>query len=68
LDLIKEKDLSDVYLVGEIFTRINANYQFQSFAKTDDLLERLNKEQLKNFYILIKGSRGIQLERVIEKL
>lgn len=68
LDLIKEKELSDVYLVGEIFTRINANYQFQSFAKTDDLLERLNEEQLKNFYILIKGSRGIQLERVIEKL
>ena len=68
LELIQEKQLQDVYLVGDLFCKVNVNDQFQTFAKTTDLIEVLEKANLQNQYILIKGSRGIRLEQVIEKL
>lgn len=66
LDLLEEKELKAVYLVGDIFTSINRNYK--AFKTTDQLLKELKENEIKNHYILIKGSRGIKLERVIEKL
>ena len=68
LELIKENQLLDVYLVGDIFCKVNTNDQFKTFAKTADLIDVLEKANLQNQYILIKGSRGICLEQVIEKL
>jgi len=66
LDLLEEKELKAVYLVGDIFTSINRNYK--AFKTTDQLLKELKENEIKNHYILIKGSRGIKLEKVIEKL
>lgn len=68
LDLIEEKKLQEVYLVGAIFCKVNANKQFKAFPKIADLFDVLEKADLHNQYILIKGSRGIRLEQVIEKL
>lgn len=66
LDLLEEKELKAIYLVGDIFTSINRNYK--AFKTTDQLLKELKENEIKNHYILIKGSRGIKLEKVIEKL
>lgn len=68
LEFIKENQLKEVYLVGDIFCKVNDNNQFKTFAKTVDLIDVLEKTELQNQYILIKGSRGIRLEQVIEKL
>ena len=68
LELIQEHQLKDVYLVGDIFRKVNRNDQFHTFTKTTELIEELDQVKLQNQYILIKGSRGIRLEQVIEKL
>ncbi len=61
-----------IYLVGEIFDRVAEGYpadKILSFTDCTELIEHLVREQpITNSTILIKGSRGIALERVIEKL
>jgi UDP-N-acetylmuramoyl-tripeptide--D-alanyl-D-alanine ligase len=68
LNLLDEKDLSDTLLVGSIFSNLISTYKFKTFATVDDLIVYLEKLDLKDKYILIKGSRGIKLEKAIEKL
>lgn len=68
LSLLNKKELSDTLLVGSIFSNLTSIYKFKSFENVDDLLEYLEKLDLRDKYILIKGSRGIKLEKVIEKL
>ena len=68
LDLLKEKELSDTILVGNIFSSLASDYKYDAFKSVEDLLVYLETSVLKNKYILIKGSRGIKLEKTIEKL
>jgi len=68
LMLIQAKQLQNVFLVGDIFCEVNSNNQFKTFRNASDLLVELENNELVNHYILIKGSRGIRLEQVIEKL
>ena len=68
LDLLKEKELSNTILVGNIFSSLASDYKYDAFKSVEDLLVYLEKSVLKNKYILIKGSRGIKLEKTIEKL
>ncbi len=65
-DVAKELGFDDAYLVGENFygsdTRLN---KFKSF---DDLKQHLSKNPLEKGALLIKGSRGMALERVLDLL
>lgn len=51
-----------VYLVGKEFQSITD----QSFNNTDHLKEHLKSNPITNSYILIKGSRGIALENLLD--
>jgi UDP-N-acetylmuramoyl-tripeptide--D-alanyl-D-alanine ligase len=68
LQLIQDRNLQNVFLVGDIFTEVNSYKQFKTFKSTAELIAELEKIELLDQYILIKGSRGIRLEQVIEKL
>lgn len=68
IDLLDEKGLKKVYLVGNIFSKVNTRSNCKTFKLVDELGTELKQEKVKNYYILIKGSRGIQLEKVIEGL
>jgi UDP-N-acetylmuramoyl-tripeptide--D-alanyl-D-alanine ligase len=57
-----------VYLVGPVFSKISDEYGYKSFADTGKLRDHLKKKSLKGFTILIKGSRGIGLEKVYDLL
>ncbi len=60
-------NFNQVYLVGENFA--NTNTSLNTFKTYDDLLESLRKKPLKNQdKILIKGSRGMALERLLDIL
>ena len=63
VDLIKEMKFESVYLVGKEFKQTENN--FKSFEALTEAINFLNLHPIKNNYILIKGSRGIQLEKVI---
>jgi len=59
--------LKNVYLVGDCFHR-NNNSIFKSFVHLDDLIKKLTEDSISNSFILIKGSRGMKLEKLIEFL
>ena len=66
VDLTRELQFETIFLVGEHFSRTHTeSQQFKSFK---ELQNHLIKNNIKNHAILIKGSRGMQLERVLELL
>ena len=65
-DLAKELKFDNVYLVGENFFGIKTS--FNKFKSFDDLKEHLEKKPLEKGALLIKGSRGMALERVLDIL
>ena len=63
VQFIDEKNI-DGLLVGGIFSNLKCN--FPTFEKVDFILPYLEKMRYENCTILIKGSRGIKLEKIIE--
>ena len=63
VDYLKEHTLK-AYLVGPEFEKTNTNNAI--FATTEELISYLDSNSLSNSLILLKGSRGIQLEKVLE--
>jgi len=59
------------FLVGEEFSKTNAcqiEKGFRHFPNTKSLIEHLKFEPIQEHFILVKGSRGIALEGVLEVL
>jgi UDP-N-acetylmuramoyl-tripeptide--D-alanyl-D-alanine ligase len=59
------------FLVGEEFSKTNAiliEKGFRHFPNTKSLIEHLKSEPIQEHFILVKGSRGIALEGVLEVL
>ena len=52
------------YLVGPEFKKTNTNSAI--FSTTEELISYLNSHSISDSLILLKGSRGIQLEKVLE--
>ncbi len=65
---IEETDFSDVFLVGSEFYKFSGSNNFRYFEKTSDLKLWLETNKMKGFTILIKGSRGMKLEVLLENL
>jgi len=68
LDELKKLNPEKVFLVGPLFQKASANTTFQSFSDVNKLIESIKKEPLKGKTILIKGSRGIGLEKIYDLL
>ena len=60
--------IKNVFCVGPIFTKIGKKFNLKTFQNVSDLNEFLQNNPIKNGNILIKGSRGIELEKVLEYL
>lgn len=68
ISLLREMGIRDAYLVGNNFYN-NPDYkEFRYFKDVEELNEFLSDESLAGYHILIKGSRGIYLEKTIELL
>lgn len=61
--LLTDKGFTQVYLVGSEFKGIETDYT--RFNTVIELQEHLAAHPLRNSLLLIKGSRGIQLEKII---
>ena len=59
----KTLDIHRCIFVGKEFYKTNASEKYENFEK---LKTEITKSPLKNSYILIKGSRGMFLERLLE--
>lgn len=68
-DIIKQIEtygFDQVFLCGDQFA--HAEQKHTCFLSVEDLNEHLKKNPLQGYHILIKGSRSIHLEKVIEQL
>lgn len=69
LEHVKRKNFTKAYFVGSEFYRFaNSNYPFLFFKTVDDLNKKLEKEKIKEHTVLLKASRGIQMEKAIPYL
>ena len=67
--LIKERGFDRVYLCGTLFrAAMNDIPHAKQFDKRDLLIEELKKNPIQNATILVKASRGIGLEAIVDHL
>ena len=65
LQLLKNLGFHEAFLVGPCFSQYNDNPEYQTFATSDDLATYLGSHPVEQRSILVKGSRGIQLEKIL---
>lgn len=63
---IRTAGFDRVFLCGEEFAR--AGEPFDTFPSTEALMEELRQRPLRGYHVLIKGSHGMGLERIVELL
>jgi UDP-N-acetylmuramoyl-tripeptide--D-alanyl-D-alanine ligase len=63
IDQLKQTDWEQVILVGSEFKPCNHNYLY--FDTVIEAKAWLQEQHLKGYTLLIKGSRGIQMEQLI---
>lgn len=63
IDLIKKYTWTDVVLVGGDFVRIDHGFTF--FSSSGEAGEWFRQNKFEQTYFLIKGSRGIQMEKIL---
>jgi UDP-N-acetylmuramoyl-tripeptide--D-alanyl-D-alanine ligase len=68
LQEIANNSFDAVFLVGPVFKEASKDFPFASFQTVAELISYLAKNPLTSGAVLIKGSRGIQLEKVLEIL
>jgi len=68
LELIREKNFQNVYLVGKEFSGASQSFNYLAFNNAEELCHFLEENPIKNGTLLIKGSRGIKLEKVLQYL
>ena len=66
IDLANKYTFEKVLLCGDFFSAVGQKYT--CFKTVEELSEYLETNPLRGYDILIKGSRGIHLEKIIEKL
>lgn len=68
IDLLLQLKAKHVILTGKNFTSCLDETQFRGFETTDDALIFLQNNPISNAQVLVKGSRGMQLEKLIPAL
>ena len=65
-DLLTSMDLDGAFLVGENFAGVSSNFpQFKSY---EDFAQFVKQHPFSSAHLLIKGSRGMALERILDLL
>lgn len=67
-DFIEQQDFEKVFLIGKSFFEVKAGGKIQKSETFEDFSEKIKNQIPKNSCILIKGSRGMALERTLDLL
>jgi UDP-N-acetylmuramoyl-tripeptide--D-alanyl-D-alanine ligase len=68
VNLLKNKNITNLILVGPFFKESGKLINAKTFSTSDEVVDYLKLYPVINATILIKGSRGIKLEKVVEVL
>jgi len=63
-ELIDKFKWAGAYLIGKEFSQVKSSAHL--FASVEDFMKWLSEHPVKNAAILLKGSRGMQMEKVLE--
>ena len=66
VNLLQQNSFKNVLLVGKDFKKTQNS--FHSFEFVSELIDYIRENPIRDNYILIKGSRGIKLERILGSL
>ncbi|AOW20313.1 UDP-N-acetylmuramoyl-tripeptide--D-alanyl-D-alanine ligase [Urechidicola croceus] len=64
VNIVEDMNVKSVFLIGELFSKTTTK-KASKFERFDDFISNFNKSYFENCSILIKGSRGMALERVL---
>jgi UDP-N-acetylmuramoyl-tripeptide--D-alanyl-D-alanine ligase len=67
-DFLEKQDFSETFLVGPQFMKTSTGDKKKKFDTIELLSNYLKTQPIENKFILIKGSRGIRLEKILEVL
>ncbi len=67
IELLLKKGIKNGFLVGKQF-KLTTHHTFQTFETIEELERYIENRPIENQFILIKGSRGIQLEKIVPLL
>ncbi len=68
ISYLSEKTKLQTYLIGHNFYNINTNSNFKFFENVEELNSFIKSNPINGYYIFIKGSHSVQLEKVVEFL
>jgi len=68
LDYVKESGYSYAFFVGKNFAKFEKDYNYMFFNTVEDLNKYFVSHPEKSKMFLVKGSRGIHLEKVVDYL
>ncbi|MDX9696121.1 MAG: UDP-N-acetylmuramoyl-tripeptide--D-alanyl-D-alanine ligase [Bacteroidales bacterium] len=68
LRFIEESEFQKVILVGEIFSKLITPENYIKFSNVSQVKLWLEKNKIHNSNVLVKGSRGIKLEQIVNYL
>jgi len=66
VNLIERAPVNEAWLVGDHFLKTSRSTKFKAFKSVEQLKDALRKSPVENRVVLLKGSRGIQLEKVLQ--
>ncbi|MES2284373.1 MAG: UDP-N-acetylmuramoyl-tripeptide--D-alanyl-D-alanine ligase [Bacteroidota bacterium] len=68
VNLLNSKNITNLILVGPFFMEAGKSSSAKTFSNSDEVVDYFKQHPVKDSTILIKGSRGIKLEKVVELL
>lgn len=69
LSQLQHSGIEKIFLIGVQFFKLKDQFlEYHFYSNTEDLKQYLNIHAIVGFTILIKGSRGMQLEKVVDSL
>jgi len=63
---IEEMNFDQTYLLGDLFNKTKFSTKIKAFTSLEDLNSNIKLNEISNSTILIKGSRGMQLEKIMD--
>ena len=68
LELVAKQDFTKVILVGAVYSTLSVDRGILQFKNVDETINWLKNNNIAESNVLIKGSRGIRLEKLVEYL
>lgn len=68
IQLLKKLNFQEIILVGEFFLKFSGKINARFFKTSPEANEYLKEQNFKNCVFLIKGSRGLKMEKAVEGL